>query len=82
MTHSPSRGVSTLLLFLSLISNAVRAQEPMTPRETEIGSESAFVPVKLDAQANHQGGLAAPASRITVQGVPFDLVSEAGTDSK
>jgi len=54
----------------------------MTPRETEIGSESAFVPVKLDAQANHQGGLAAPASRITVQGVPFDLVSEAGTDSK
>jgi len=43
MLYPSRRAGSTLLVcyFLSLTANAIRAQEPMAPRETEIGFEIA-----------------------------------------
>lgn len=64
-----------------LAAGVAPGAEIIAAREEAVDLKSPFVPVCLDAYANDAQGLTFPSSRITVEGVPFDLVTAAGCDN-
>lgn len=61
------------------VACTAQAADVVVAREEAIDLKSKYVPVALDGYVNDTGNAAFPSSRITVQGIPFDLPSgEAG----
>lgn len=55
--------------------------EIVRAREEPVPMNSPYVPVRLDDYANDRQGVSFPSSRITVRGIPFDLVGKDGADN-
>ena len=59
----------------------LQAAEPMQPRKGEVPASGLYVPVNLDALAAHSTGAAFKDRRMTVAGIPFDLVTRPDADN-
>ncbi|MBM4049391.1 MAG: hypothetical protein FJ279_30210, partial [Planctomycetes bacterium] len=67
-------------LGLLMTANGMAA-EVFVPREGAVPMSSPYVPVRLDDYANDSQGVSFPSRRVTVQGIPFDLVGAEGADN-
>lgn len=64
-----------------LIAGNCPAVESIVPRTDSEALDASYVMVALDSLANDHQGFAPPAQRVTIQGIPFDLVAKAGADN-
>lgn len=64
-----------------LISITTLAADLVQPQKTAVSAAGVYVPVSLDAHASHDAKAGLTESHITVQNIPFNLVTKAGADN-
>ena len=64
-----------------LACGSAGAAEIIMAREAAVDLKSPYLPVCLDGYANDARGEVFPSARVTVQGIPFDLVTAEGCDN-
>lgn len=79
-----NRTLAPVSLFLSVASALIAkdsAPDAMEARAEEIAISSEFVSVPLDAYANDFKEQSFPGTRVTVGGIPFDLIERKGSNN-
>jgi hypothetical protein len=70
-----------LLFCAGLLMTANTAFAQLAERPTPVSPNSPFVPVSLNALANHQGTLHAPSASVVVRNIPFELAHNGESDN-
>lgn len=69
------------ILFTLFLSASAAAAERVVPRAQDVSTAGLFVPVALDTYAADQADVSFPSPRVTVDGIPFDLVTRPGANN-
>lgn len=76
-----SNRILSFVLVSFLLGGAAFSQEAVMKREGEVPASSQFVPVTLDDYANDAQEITFTSARVTVKGVPFNLITKAGANN-
>ena len=72
---------SLLLLCVLATGNASAREAKVVVRQSDAPPHNGFVTVRLDGRANDLMDLGLPGTRLTVNGIPFDLIQNAGANN-